>query len=95
MYGTSRPLDILANYHAIDVPVAYGCGAMDTLIPASMVYVQYEKLRQYHPDLAFFRRFERAGHVDFTLRADDEIVSFVFDSLDRFSKMGQANVTHV
>eukprot|EP00762_Andalucia_godoyi_P004490 ANDGO_08182.mRNA.1 Lipase 3 len=71
-YGSTKPIDILANYHSIDIPVAYGCGAKDTLIPASMVLVQFEKLKMYRPDLAHWKCFPNAGHVDFTLRVDDD-----------------------
>jgi pimeloyl-ACP methyl ester carboxylesterase len=82
-YGSAQPLDILANYHSIDIPVIYGTSIKDTLIPPKNVVAQYETLRSYHPELAYLRIFERAGHVDFTLAADDDVVNFVFESVSR------------
>lgn len=85
-YGSTRPLDILSNFHVVDIPVAFVSSIRDTLIPPECVVAQFETLRKYHPEASFLRVFEKAGHIDFTLGADDDVVDYVFSTLAKFQQ---------
>jgi pimeloyl-ACP methyl ester carboxylesterase len=76
-YGSAKPPNLLENYHLIDIPVHFLSGEHDHLIPPEDVYVQYQALKYFHPELARFQCFEKASHLHFTYSQNDDLIAYL------------------
>lgn len=78
LYGSERPLPMLENYKLIDVPIAFCYGSDDVLIPPSNVKAHFQAMR---PELATIHEFGSAGHLEFTVGLNDELISKILQIL--------------
>jgi pimeloyl-ACP methyl ester carboxylesterase len=81
-YGSSKPLNILDNYHLLDIPIHFIAGDDDTLIPPEDVIVQHEALKRHHPELSRFVCFEGFSHLHFTYSQNDNVIGYISEQLD-------------
>jgi len=84
-YGTERPIDFLANYDKIDIPVHFGMGLKDTLITPQCILAHYAALLRYKPDLAHLKAFPGVGHVDFTVGEKSSVSKYLLKTLNKFN----------
>eukprot|EP01095_Lingulamoeba_sp_RSL-Kostka_P000456 TRINITY_DN10734_c0_g1_i1.p1 TRINITY_DN10734_c0_g1~~TRINITY_DN10734_c0_g1_i1.p1 ORF type:complete len:100 (-),score=21.70 TRINITY_DN10734_c0_g1_i1:57-356(-) len=56
-------------------------GECDTLIDPENVRCHVSELKKYHPDLVSFKIFNDAGHVDFTLGLNDDMIHEIISGL--------------
>jgi len=80
LYGTPKPVDYLEHYDKIDIPIHFCIGLKDVLIPPTNVIHQYSILRRHHPNLAFLKA-SQAGHLEFTLGLDDNLLAYILEAL--------------
>eukprot|EP00743_Colponemidia_sp_Colp-15_P004696 GILK01005059.1.p1 GENE.GILK01005059.1~~GILK01005059.1.p1 ORF type:complete len:715 (-),score=119.19 GILK01005059.1:104-2248(-) len=80
-YGVKRPPNLLENYKLIDIPVYFGAGAKDNMIPPENIQMQYEAFAKWHPHLAHLQTFESAGHLDFTMAVSEEVLAWTVNVL--------------
>jgi len=85
-YGTERPIDFLANYDKIDIPIYFAMGLRDTLIEPVSIMAHYAILLEKHPELAFVKAFSKMGHIDFTVGDNAEVSNWIFNAIGKFSK---------
>jgi len=81
LYGQAEPIDFLANYKSIDIPVYFVMGRRDSLISPVSVLAHFDALRAHRPDLAFLKSFQSMGHIDFTVGENSDVSNFIFDAL--------------
>jgi pimeloyl-ACP methyl ester carboxylesterase len=62
LYGSTEPLPMFPNYKLVDVPVSFGYGSDDLLIPPENIKAHYKALKAVHPDLASLQAFD-TGHL--------------------------------
>lgn len=86
IYGQPKPIDFLANYDLIDIPVHFCVGLDDNLISPSNVIHQYNVLREVHPELAFLKA-SKNGHLEFTLGLDEPLLRYMLEALAAEKKM--------
>lgn len=77
-YGTQTPIDYMAHYHLIDVPIHFMAGQNDNLIPAKDIMKHYKVLHRASPSLATTKPFAGRGHLDFTYGLDQSIAEDIF-----------------
>uniref|UniRef100_A0A7S4KLP2 PDZ domain-containing protein n=1 Tax=Guillardia theta TaxID=55529 RepID=A0A7S4KLP2_GUITH len=95
VYGTETPVDYMAHYHLIDIPIHFMAGLNDNLIPAKDCFKHYKALYRVSPSLATCKPLAGRGHIDFTYGMDQEIASEIFghsaavrsSSLDEIKRM--------
>ena len=81
LYGTEWPLDYMAHYHLIDIPIHFFISMNDVLIRADDILEQYNTLRSLRPDLAFVKVFEGFSHLDFTYASHHSMISEILATL--------------
>jgi hypothetical protein len=63
-------------------------GLTDTLIEPVSIVAQYAALKDPKPELAFLKAFPRVGHIDFTVGANESLISFMLETLDEWNQGG-------
>jgi len=70
-----------SNHRRIDIPIYFAMGLTDTLIEPVSVVTHYATLKEKRPTLANLRAFPRLGHIDFTVGANEALISFLLDTI--------------
>ena len=83
LYGSPKPLPMLANYKLIDVPVNFVYGANDLLIAPHNVKQHYNALHAVHPELATLTEFN-TGHLEFTVGLTDAHIDNILSMIRTF-----------
>ena len=80
-YGQSHPIDFTDYYSHIDVPIHFVAGKYDSIVPSTQVFRHYTKLLPILGKRTSYMEFENAGHLQFTIGLDHDVISYVLDKL--------------
>lgn len=90
-FRSTVPLDFAQLYKYINTHIHFIAGKYDTIVPCSQVRKHYEELRKYRSDTSFVE-FENAGHLQFTIGLDHQVISYVMRLLCESSYDAPENI---
>ena len=80
-YGQKMPIDFSDYYSRFDVPIHFVAGKFDSIVPSTQVFRHYTKLLPILGKRTSYMEFENAGHLQFTIGLDHDVISYVLDKL--------------
>ena len=80
-YGQKTPIDYSSFYSQFDVPIHFVAGKFDSIVPSTQVFRHYTKLLPILGKHTSYMEFENAGHLQFTIGLDHDVISYVLDKL--------------
>ena len=92
-YGKSHPIDFTDYYSQIDVPIHFVAGKYDSIVPSTQVFRHYTKLLPILGKRTSYMEFENAGHLQFTIGLDHDVISYVLDKLAEGDIQGYHGLT--
>lgn len=81
-YGQREPLRYTDFYDQFDVPVHFVAGKHDSIVPSTQVFRHYTKLLPVLGNRTSYAEFENAGHLQFTIGLDHDVISYVLYRLN-------------
>ena len=87
-YGQDTPIYYTDYYPYFDVPIHFVAGKHDTIVPSTQVYRHYVKLQPILGDRTSYVEFENAGHLQFTIGLDHDVISYILDRLAQVDNIG-------
>ena len=81
-YGQKKPIRYTDYYDQFDVPIHFVAGKHDTIVPSTQVFRHYTKLLPVLGNKTSYVEFENAGHLQFTIGLDHDVISYVLDRLN-------------
>ncbi|KAK8803214.1 hypothetical protein WA158_000908 [Blastocystis sp. Blastoise] len=80
-YHRPIPPNYANCFEVIDIPMHYIAGKYDTLVPPSDVKRHVDLIQAKHPELATYKEFETAGHLQFTIGLKYGTLDYIMDLL--------------
>lgn len=80
-YGQDKPICYTDYYDQMDVPIHFVAGKYDSIVPSTQVFRHYEKLLPVLGERTSYVEFQNAGHLQFTIGLDHDVISYVLDKL--------------
>ena len=75
-------------YEQFDVPIHFIAGKHDSIVPSTQVFRHYTKLLPVLGKRTSYVEFENAGHLQFTIGLDHDVISYVLYRLNLGEKEG-------
>mmetsp|Transcript_24675 Transcript_24675/g.38381 ORF Transcript_24675/g.38381 Transcript_24675/m.38381 type:complete len:176 (+) Transcript_24675:1959-2486(+) len=79
--GQKEPINVMANFDLIDIPICYYLSLEDNLCRPDDVMVQYVALREAKKELASVKVFDGYSHIDFTYLNHHSMISEIMKTL--------------
>ena len=87
-YGQKEPVRYTDFYEQFDVPIHFIAGKHDSIVPSTQVFRHYTKLLPVLGKRTSYVEFENAGHLQFTIGLDHDVISYVLYRLNLGEKEG-------
>ncbi len=81
-YHDDKPIDYKNCFQLIDIPMHYIGGKYDTLVPPKDVKRHVQYIQEKHPELATFKVFDTAGHLQFTIGLNHDSIDYIVKLLN-------------
>lgn len=81
-YGQKTPIRFTDFYEQFDLPVHFVAGKYDCIVPSTQVFRHYQILKDVLKENTSYVEFKNAGHLQFTIGLDHDVISYVLDKLD-------------
>ena len=80
-YGQSTPIRYTDYYNQFDLPIHFVAGKYDSIVPSTQVFRHFTKLSPVLGEDTSYVEFKNAGHLQFTIGLDHDVISYVLDKL--------------
>lgn len=87
-YGRKTPIRYTDFYDQFDLPVHFVAGKYDCIVPSTQVFRHYQLLKDVLKDDTSYVEFKNAGHLQFTIGLDHDVLTYVLDKLDEGNLQG-------
>ena len=87
-YGKKTPIRFTDFYDQFDLPVHFVAGKYDCIVPSTQVFRHYQILKDVLKERTSYVEFKNAGHLQFTIGLDHDVISYVLDKLDEGDVQG-------
>lgn len=87
-YGQDTPIRYSDYYPYFDIPVHFVAGKHDSIVPSTQVFRHYTKLLPILGNRTSYVEFENAGHLQFTIGLDHDVISYIIDRLAQVKNQG-------
>ena len=87
-YGRKTPICYTDFYDQFDLPVHFVAGKYDCIVPSTQVFRHYQLLKDVLKDDTSYVEFKNAGHLQFTIGLDHDVLTYVLDKLDEGNLQG-------